>query len=141
MRTIYKINSAVMISAGLLICSVVQAQEKYKTTESIGKQFMQNSVPGLKYGSEVQRKQENEPVDSKRDTKGNIRDVLFTGGIPTAAGQTLRTNNSGSGKSVPVRLLSDSKVPELDKKPAEAVKLPPMQGGAKEPVGQPSPSI
>jgi hypothetical protein len=127
MKTIYKINSVVLISAALLICSAAVAQEKYNTAERVGKQLKQNSVPGLKYGPEPQLKQGNEPVDPKRDTKGNIRDILFTGGIPATTEQTLKTNRPALAKSAQSALPSDAKLPEPDQKKTEAPKLPPMQ--------------
>ena len=127
MKAIYKINAVVMISSALLICSTAAAQEKYNTAEPVGKQLKQNSVPRLKYGPEVQPRGENEPADPKRFTKGDIRAVLFTDGVPATTKQTLKTNRPALTKSAQSALPSDAKTPEPDQQKTEPPKLPPMQ--------------
>lgn len=126
MKPIYKIN-VVMISAALLICSTAGAQEKYNTTERVGNQLKQNSVPGQKYGSEPQQKQAFSAAGPKQDTKGDIRAVIFTRGVPSIAAQPLKTNRSAAAKSAPVALPSDAKLPEPDQQKTPPPKLPPMQ--------------
>lgn len=129
MKIICKINYVTIIIAGLLISSSAQvhAQEKYKTNERVGKQLKQNSAPGLKYGPELQQRQEQSTADPKRDTKGDIRAILFTGGMPSTVGQTLKTKSVATAKKAQSALPSDAKLPEPDQKKAAPPKLPPMQ--------------
>lgn len=124
MKTINKVNSIVMIAAGLLISSAAQGQDKYKTNESVGRQLIENSVPGLKYGPESTKKQEIAAAEAKQNTKGNIRDIIFTNGVPAPASKTAR---AALGKSASSKLPSDAKAPEKEEKKAETPKLPPMQ--------------
>lgn len=132
MKTINKINSVIMIGLGLLISSSVQAQDKYKTNERIGTQLVENSAPGLKYGPESQKKQQAKTVSIKQDTKGNIRDILFTQGIPSPTSQASRTTRTTLNKSVPSKLPSDAKAAEKEEKKTEAPKPSlPTQGDEK----------
>jgi len=130
MKTINKINCIVMIGAGLLISSAAQAQDKYKTNESVGKQLTENSVPGLKYGPESQQRQAKKAVDPKQETKGNIRDIIFKGGVPSPTPQTSKTSQAALSKSAPSKLPSDVK-PEKEEKKEVVVPKPPSQGDEK----------
>jgi hypothetical protein len=131
MKTINIINNAMMIGIGLLISAAVQAQDKYKTSESVGKQLKENSVPGLKYGPESQQKQAKKAVDPKQDTKGEIRDIIFTGGSPAPTSQNSTTSRAALSKSAPSKLPSDAIAPEKIEKKEVVVPKPPSQGDEK----------
>jgi hypothetical protein len=130
MKSIYKISSAVFVALALFVSSSAQAQDKYKTNESVGKQLVENSVPGLKYGPESRGKQELKAVDPKKETTGEIRDLIFTGGVPSPKSQTSTSNRAALSKSTPSKLPSDVK-PEKEEKKEVAIPKPPSQGDEK----------
>jgi len=131
MKTINKISSIIMIGIGLLIGSSAQAQDKYKTNERIGKQLTENSVPGLKYGPESRGKQERKTVNPKQETIGEIRDIIFNGGVPSPTSQTSATTRAALNKSVPSKLPSDTKAEKEEKKTDVPKPSLPTQGEEK----------
>jgi hypothetical protein len=136
MKIIYKICfAAFTIIICLLLSSIAKAQSDYKTGESIGKQLKQNSVPGLKYGSQSAQKQESRTAVDDKQSKGNIRDAIFKGGVPVNNVQTSKINTTAA-KLKASSLSSDSKAPEKTeiKKEVKTEKAnaTPTQGNAKE---------
>jgi hypothetical protein len=136
MKIIYKICfAAFTIIICLLLSSIAKAQSDYKTSESIGKQLKQNAVPGLKYGSQSSQKRESKLAVDDKQFKGNIRDVIFKGGVPINNAKTSRISTTAAKLKVS-SLSSDSKAPEKTEIKTEAktekVNTIPTQGNAKE---------
>lgn len=136
MKTIYKINFAAIICIAVFSYSAVNAQE-FKSNESIKDQLKKGTVTGLKYGAEsrlnLKQSTSEKPVSY---TKENFRELIFQGYTKQSNLTTARKTNTSAkaSKSISAPLSSDSKTPEPNKKKADSVKLPPTQGGAKEPV-------
>nr|WP_068892012.1 hypothetical protein [Pedobacter panaciterrae] len=132
MKIIYKICfAAFTILICLLLSSIAKAQSDHKTSESIGKQLKQNSVPGLKYGAQSSQKREREPVADNKQFKGDIREVIFKAGVPINNAQTSRINTSAA-KLKASSLPSDSKTPEKTETKTEKTNTIPTQGNVKE---------
>ncbi len=135
MKTIYK-TAIVAIIALMLNVKISVAQEP-TTRESVRTQYTNNKVPGLKYGPSSKQKRSIQSVNSKQNTTGNIRDVIFTDGVPANKSQVSRTNRSISAKSSNTKLSSDQKASEPEKNKEETKNIVPSQGNVKEPEGTP----
>lgn len=135
MKTLYKIVTVTIIAL-MLNVKISTAQEQ-NTKESLGKQYLNNKVPGLKYGPPSKQKRSIQSVNSKQNTTGNIRDVIFTGGVPANKSQVSRTNKNISAKSSNTKLSSDEKPSEPEKNKEEIKNIVPSQGNVKEPEGTP----
>jgi len=136
MKTTYKICFAAIVCIATFSLSTAHAQE-FKTNESIKDQLKKGTVVGLKYGAEsrtnLKLSTNEKPISY---TKENFRDLIFQGYSKQSSLAIARKGNisAKASKSVSNPLPSDSKAPETGKKKTDSVKLPPMQGGAKEPV-------
>ena len=132
MKIIYKICfAAFTIIICLLLSSIAKAQSDYKTGESIGKQLKQNSVPGLKYGAQSSQKRESRATVDDKQFKGNIRDVIFKGGVPINNTKASRISTTAA-KLKASSLSSDSEAPEKTEVKTEKANATPTQGNAKE---------
>ena len=135
MKTIYKI--AVIAIITLFLNAQASSAQETNTKESIGKQYVNNKVPGLKYGPSPKQKRSIQSANLKQNTTGNIRDIIFTGGVPTNKSQISRTSKNISAKSSNVKLSSDEKAAEPEKNKEEIKNIVPSQGNVKEPEGTP----
>lgn len=133
MKTIYKIAAIAIIT--LFLNAQASSAQETNTKESIGKQYVNNKVPGLKYGPSPKQKRSIQSANLKQNTTGNIRDIIFTGGVPTNKSQISRTSKNIAAKSSNIKLSSDEKAQEPEKNKEEIKNIIPSQGDAKEPEG------
>jgi len=136
MKTTYIICFAAIVCIATFSYSTVHAQE-FKPGESIKDQLKKGTVSGLKYGAESRANVSQSTNEKPKSyTKDNFRDLIFQGYSKQSNPTTARKGNINSkvSKSVSSPLPSEAKAPEPNKNKADSVKLPPMQGGAKEPV-------
>ncbi|WP_214226568.1 hypothetical protein [Pedobacter sp. B4-66] len=126
MKTIYK---TIAIFALILNAKTSFSQEP-NTKESTGKQYINNRVPGLKYGPSAIQKSSIQSDNSKQNTTGNIRDIIFTGGVPANKPQASRTNQT-LAKPSNVKLTSEEKATEPEKNKPEIKNIIPSQGDVK----------
>lgn len=115
-----------------------QEEEKRNTGESLGKQFLNNQVPGLKYAAEkpkAQRKatlaeqQENHSESSGMQLKkGTIKGMQFAPGSGSARGSSTGARNSARSQSASATLPSDQKASSLPPAAVKVAAIPTQDG-------------
>jgi hypothetical protein len=134
----YKVMIGVMVLLAHAFIANAQDDEKRNTGESLGKQFLNNRVPGMQYAPEKPKMQRRATVAEQQENhdessgmqlkKGTIKGMRFEGGsgfTPNAARKTVRTQAAGGA------LPSDQKA-EQKTTPAANTPVAPAQGGVKE---------
>lgn len=146
----YKAMIAVMVLLVQAFIANAQEEEKRNTGESIGKQFLNNRVPGLKYApekSKVQRKatvaeqQENHSESSGMQLKkGTIRGMRFTPGSTGMRNANMSQRTTVRRSAATGALSSDQKAGELKTAPATIAPAVPTQGEVTEPAATKEPT-
>ncbi len=146
----YKAMVAVMVLLAHAFIANAQDEEKRNTGESLGKQFLNNRVPGLQYAPEkpkVQRKatvaeqQENHSESSGMQLKkGTIRGMRFAPGSTGTRNANMAPRNTVRQSAAAGALSSDQKAGELKTAPATVAPAVPTQGGVTEPAATKEPT-
>lgn len=136
----YKVMIGLMVLLVHAFIANAQDEEKRNTGESLGKQFLNNRVPGMQYAPEKPKAQRRATIAEQQENhsessgmqlkKGTIRGMRFEGGsgfTPNAARRTVRAQAAGG------TLSSDQKA-EQRAEPAGNRPVAPAQGNVKEPL-------
>jgi|GEM_PF-1538428 len=132
----FKHQYKVMIVAMLLLAHAfitnAQEEENKNTGESLGKQYLSNRVPGLKYAPEKPKAQRKATVAEQQENhsessgmqlkKGTIKGMQFAPGGGSARRSSTGARNTARTQSANASLPSDQKASNL---PPAAVKIVP----------------
>lgn len=126
----YKVMIGVMVLLVLAFIANAQEKEKRNTGESLGKQFLNNRVPGLQYAPEKPKAQRTATVAELQENhsessgmqlkKGTIPGMRFAGG----GGDAKATRSTAKAQAANVALPSDVKLKSEELKQAPVVSIP-----------------
>ena len=139
----YKIMIGVMVLLAHAFIANAQEEEKRNTGESLGKQFLNNRVPGLQYAPEKPKAQRRATVAEQHENhsessgmqlkKGTIWGMRFAPGSGAANSSPNTARSAARSQTTTVALPSEQKAGEQKIAPAAPVHAMPTQDGATEP--------
>lgn len=138
----FKHQYKVMIVAMLLLAQAfianAQDEEKRNTGESLGKQFLNNRVPGLQYASEKPKAQRRATVAEQQENhsessgmqlkKGTIKGMRFAPGTGTARSSATGARSTARPQPTNGTLPSDQKARVLPPAAIKAFAVPTQDG-------------
>ncbi|AXY74953.1 hypothetical protein D3H65_13585 [Paraflavitalea soli] len=134
----YKVLIVMMLLLAHACIANAQDEEKKNTGESLGKQYRDNRVPGLKYAPEQPKAQKRATIAEQQENhsessgmqlkKGTIKGMRFAPGAGSArsssAARSLARTQPASGT-----LPSDQKAVNLPPAPVKIAPVPTQDGG------------
>lgn len=139
----YKVMIGVMVLLAHAFIANAQEEEKRNTSESLGKQFLNNRVPGLQYAPEKPKAQRRATVAEQEENhsessgmqlkKGTIRGMRFAPGSGTANTSPNTSRSAARAQAARVALPSEQKAGEQKITPAANTHTVPTQDGVTEP--------
>lgn len=131
MKTIYK--TGIIAAIALILNANTSVAQENETGESIRKQYVNNNVPGAKYGPEKKSSGKEETDKPKTYNKGDFKSTL-DGGKPQGGGATVRRsvqkNVNTTARAPQKPLPSDQPTVKQEQKNVDPPK-PPSQGDEK----------
>ena len=138
----YKVMIAVMVLLAHAFIANAQEEKKKNTGESLGKQFLNNRVPGLQYAPEKPKAQRRATVAEQQENhsessgmqlkKGTIPGMRFDPGSTGTRNANMAPRTTVRRPAAAGTLSSDQKAGELKAAPATVVPAVPSQGGVTE---------